>query len=115
MTMQSRDGFIFGLINAIGNFGAVFVDQSYTTAAIAARPSASWKSYLLGGALWFSIPFAMATSLGLASRAAGVLNTLFQFARRKLIQGYRSPLTRRHKVWLPLQLPYISWAKRAGI
>ena len=77
MTMQSRDGFIFGLINAIGNFGAVFVDQSYTTAAIAARPSASWKSYLLGGALWFSIPFAMATSLGLASRAAGVLNTLF--------------------------------------
>jgi hypothetical protein len=28
MTMQSRGGFIFGLINAIGNFGAVFVDQS---------------------------------------------------------------------------------------
>ncbi len=72
MTMQSGGGFIFGLINAIGNFGAVFVDQSYTTAAIAARPSASWKGYLLGAAIWFSIPFAMATSVGLASRAAGL-------------------------------------------
>ena len=72
MTMHSRNGLIFGIINSIGNFGAVFVDESYFTAAIASRPSASWKSYLLGGALWFSIPFAIATSIGLASRAVGL-------------------------------------------
>lgn len=72
MTMHSRDGLIFGIINSIGNFGAVFVDESYFTATIASRPSASWKSYLLGGALWFSIPFAIATSIGLASRAVGL-------------------------------------------
>jgi Na+/proline symporter len=72
MTMYSRGGIIFGMINTIGNFGTVFVDQSYFTAAIAARPSASWKGYLLGGAMWFTIPFTLATSLGLASRAAGL-------------------------------------------
>ncbi len=48
------------------------VQFRYFTAAIAARPSAAWKSYLLSGALWFTIPFALATSLGLASRAAAL-------------------------------------------
>lgn len=72
MTMHSRNGLLFGIINSIGNFGTVFVDESYFTAAIAARPSASWKSYFLGGAMWFSIPFAIATSLGLASRGLGL-------------------------------------------
>ena len=41
MTMHSRNGLIFGIISSIGNFAAVFVDESYFTAAIAARPSAS--------------------------------------------------------------------------
>ncbi len=50
----------------IGGFGTVFVDQSYWQSAIAAKPSASWKGYLLGGLMWFSIPFALATSLGLS-------------------------------------------------
>ena len=70
LTMFSQGGFIFGIINIIGNFGTVFVDQSYYMGAIASRPSASWKGYLLGGMIWFAIPFTLATSLGLASRAA---------------------------------------------
>jgi len=70
LTMFSEGGFIFGIINIIGNFGTVFVDQSYYMGAIAAKPSASWKGYLLGGMIWFAIPFTLATSLGLASRAA---------------------------------------------
>ncbi len=37
--------------------------------AIAARPSSSHKGYVLGGILWFCIPFTLATCLGLASRA----------------------------------------------
>ena len=53
-----------------GNFGTVFVDQAYWQSAIAAKPSSSHKGYLLGGILWFCIPFTLATTLGLASRCA---------------------------------------------
>eukprot|EP00611_Tribonema_gayanum_P023191 TRINITY_DN4821_c0_g1_i1.p1 TRINITY_DN4821_c0_g1~~TRINITY_DN4821_c0_g1_i1.p1 ORF type:complete len:526 (+),score=206.82 TRINITY_DN4821_c0_g1_i1:2502-4079(+) len=35
LTMLSKDGFIFGVINVIGNFGTVFLDQGYWQAAIA--------------------------------------------------------------------------------
>ncbi|GAX26385.1 hypothetical protein FisN_2Hu195 [Fistulifera solaris] len=67
--MLSSDGLMFGLINIVGNFGTVFVDQSYWQSAIAARPESAAKGYLLGGICWFSIPFSLATSLGLASTA----------------------------------------------
>merc|ERR1711966_96615 len=66
---MGRSGIIFGIINIIGNFGTVFVDQSYWQGAIAAKPAATYKGYLLGGIAWFSIPFSMATTLGLAGRA----------------------------------------------
>lgn len=69
LTMLSSDGLMFGIINIVGNFGTVFVDQSYWQSAIAARPSSAARGYLLGGICWFSIPFALATSLGLASTA----------------------------------------------
>lgn len=69
LTMLSLDGFYFGLVNLVGNFGTVFLNQSYWQSAIAATPSASWKGYILGGLCWFAIPFSLATSLGLASVA----------------------------------------------
>lgn len=69
LTMMSGSGTIFGIINIVGNFGTVFVDQAYWQSAIAAQPSATWKGYILGGLCWFAIPFSLATSLGLASRA----------------------------------------------
>eukprot|EP00523_Entomoneis_sp_CCMP467_P003699 CAMPEP_0168752340 /NCGR_PEP_ID=MMETSP0724-20121128/18332_1 /TAXON_ID=265536 /ORGANISM="Amphiprora sp., Strain CCMP467" /LENGTH=707 /DNA_ID=CAMNT_0008800579 /DNA_START=54 /DNA_END=2177 /DNA_ORIENTATION=- len=69
LTMLSSDGLMFGIINIVGNFGTVFVDQSYWQSAIAARPSSAAKGYLLGGICWFAIPFSLATSLGLASTA----------------------------------------------
>jgi hypothetical protein len=40
---------MFGVINIVGNFGTVFVDQSYWQAAIAAHPAAAAKGYMLGG------------------------------------------------------------------
>jgi Na+/proline symporter len=49
LTMLSGDGLMFGIINLIGNFGTVFVDQSYWQSAIAARPSSAARGYLLGG------------------------------------------------------------------
>eukprot|EP00957_Ditylum_brightwellii_P152865 11635633-Ditylum_brightwellii.AAC.1 len=69
LTMLSGDGLMFGIINIVGNFGTVFVDQSYWQSAIAARPSSAAKGYLLGGICWFAIPFSLATSLGLTSTA----------------------------------------------
>lgn len=49
LTMLSFDGLMFGIINIVGNFGTVFVDQSYWQSAIAARPTSAAKGYLLGG------------------------------------------------------------------
>lgn len=69
LTMLSSQGLMFGIINIVGNFGTVFVDQSYWQSAIAARPESAAKGYLLGGVCWFAIPFSLATSLGLTSTA----------------------------------------------
>ena len=49
LTMLSSGGLMFGIINIVGNFGTVFVDQSYWHSAIAARPTAAARGYLLGG------------------------------------------------------------------
>jgi len=75
LTMMSQPGLMFGIINIIGNFGTVFVDQSYWQSAIAASPASAHKGYLLGGLVWFTIPFALATSLGLAGNALNVALT----------------------------------------
>jgi Na+/proline symporter len=75
LTMMSADGLAFGIINIIGNFGTVFVDQSYWQSAIAAKPGAAHKGYILGGMVWFTIPFALATALGLAGNALNVALT----------------------------------------
>ncbi|KAI4314577.1 hypothetical protein L6164_027469 [Bauhinia variegata] len=69
LTMLSSGGFVFGLINIVGNFGTVFVDNGYWVSAIAARPASTHKGYLLGGLIWFAVPFSLATSLGLGALA----------------------------------------------
>jgi Na+/proline symporter len=75
LTIKSSDGLAFGIINIVGNFGTVFVDQSYWQSAIAAKPAAAHKGYILGGMVWFTIPFALATALGLAGNALNVALT----------------------------------------
>lgn len=89
ITMRSRNGLIFGVINVIGNFATVFEDQAvsispghasihgcsydfdtqYWQRAIASRPASCVKAYLLGGLAWFAIPFMFSTTLGLAAVA----------------------------------------------
>lgn len=49
LTMLSSGGLMFGIINIVGNFGTVFVDQSYWQSAIAAKPTSAARGYLLGG------------------------------------------------------------------
>lgn len=69
LTMLSSGGLVFGIINIVGNFGTVFVDNGYWVSAIAARPLSTHKGYLLGGLVWFAVPFSLATSLGLGALA----------------------------------------------
>ncbi len=72
LTMASIGGLIFGIINIVGNFGTVFVDQAYWQRAIAAQPQSTVKGFLLGGMCWFAIPFTLATTLGLTAVALQV-------------------------------------------
>merc|ERR1712093_377320 len=69
VTMGSTIGLIFGITNIVGNFGTVFVDQSYWQSAVAAKPRSAVLGFLIGGMVWFAVPFCMATTNGLAGRA----------------------------------------------
>jgi Na+/proline symporter len=56
LTMQSREGAIFFVINIVGNFGTVFCDNGYYNKAIAASPVHALPGYIIGGLSWFAIP-----------------------------------------------------------
>ncbi|HKU50333.1 MAG TPA: sodium/solute symporter [Nitrososphaera sp.] len=72
LTLASAGALVFGIINIVGNFGTVFVDQAYWQRAIAARPRSAVRGFLVGGLAWFAIPFTLATTLGLGAVAVGV-------------------------------------------
>ncbi|CAF2693137.1 unnamed protein product [Rotaria sp. Silwood2] len=67
--MRSQEGAIFFIINIIGNFGTVFLDNGYYNKAIAASPVSALPGYILGGISWFAVPFLAATTMGLAAVA----------------------------------------------
>ncbi|XP_078578183.1 uncharacterized protein LOC144863097 [Branchiostoma floridae x Branchiostoma japonicum] len=74
LTFFSTGGLMFGVINIIGNFGAVFCDQSYWQSTVAARPLEGVWGFISGGLTWFAIPFSMATTVGLAYVALSTVN-----------------------------------------
>ncbi|KAI5926698.1 Sodium:solute symporter family-domain-containing protein [Camillea tinctor] len=67
LTMRSREGAIFFIINLVGNFGTVFMDNGYYNKAIAAHPVAALPGYIMGGLAWFAIPWLCATTMGLSA------------------------------------------------
>lgn len=69
LTMRSREGVIFFVINIVGNFGTVFLDTGYANKAIAASPVDALPGYVMGGLSWFAIPWLCATTMGLAALA----------------------------------------------
>lgn len=75
LTLASAGALAFGVINIVGNFGTVFVDQSYWQRSIAARSRSIAGGFIMGGLVWFAIPFTLATTLGLAAIATGVVLT----------------------------------------
>ncbi|KAI3321582.1 Na+/solute symporter [Xylariaceae sp. AK1471] len=69
LTMRSTQGVIFFIINIVGNFGTVFLDNGYYNKAIAASPVHALPGYILGGLSWFAIPWLAATTMGLSALA----------------------------------------------
>lgn len=69
LTMRSQEGAIFFVINIVGNFGTVFLDNGYYNKAIAASPVHALPGYILGGLSWFAIPWLTATTMGLSALA----------------------------------------------
>jgi len=49
LTMRSKEGVIFFVINIVGNFGTVFCDNGYYNKAIAAHPVHALPGYIVGG------------------------------------------------------------------
>ncbi|ODV87331.1 hypothetical protein CANARDRAFT_26737 [[Candida] arabinofermentans NRRL YB-2248] len=66
LTMNSRSGGIFFVINIVGNFGTVFLDNGYWNKAIASSPASALPGYILGGLAWFAVPWLISTTMGLA-------------------------------------------------
>ncbi|SPN99956.1 probable DUR3 - Urea permease [Cephalotrichum gorgonifer] len=69
LTMRSNGGIKFFIINIVGNFGTVFLDNGYYNKAIAASPVHAFPGYVMGGISWFPVPFLTATTMGLAALA----------------------------------------------
>ncbi|KAK5000873.1 urea active transporter [Elasticomyces elasticus] len=69
LTMRSQEGAIFFIINIIGNFSTVYLDNGYWNKAIAASPVHALPGYIMGGLSWFAIPWLAATTFGLAALA----------------------------------------------
>ena len=69
LTMRSKEGAVFFVINIVGNFGTVFLDNGYWNKAIAASPIHALPGYVWGGLSWFAIPWLAATTMGLSALA----------------------------------------------
>ncbi|RDW67502.1 sodium:solute symporter family protein [Aspergillus mulundensis] len=72
LTMTSKDGILFGILHTCSNFGLVIMDTSYFIKAFSASPRAVVPGYAIGGAMYFSIPWALGTVM--SSVALGLEN-----------------------------------------
>ena len=88
LTLSSVGGLIFGIVNIVGNFGTVFVNQAFWQRAIAADPRTAGRSFLLGGMIWFAVPMMLATTLGLTAVAMGLT-----FSEEQISLGLVAPFT----------------------
>ena len=68
LTFRSINGGLFGLI-LFGTGWSAAVDSQLFQKAIAADPAGALTGYTLGGLCWFTLPYALATTMGLACRA----------------------------------------------
>ena len=68
LTMRSQEGGYIGLVFVGAGFAAC-VDSQLFQKAIAADPRSTSMGYIIGGLSWFTIPFVLASTFGLAAAA----------------------------------------------
>ncbi|CAH1777253.1 unnamed protein product [Owenia fusiformis] len=71
LTIMSSGGLMFGVVTMVLSFSVIIGDQSYWQSSIAAKPIHGVWGFIAGGLTWFSIPFVMAMTFGLAYLALG--------------------------------------------
>lgn len=77
----------FAVNNPTGNFGTVFVDQSYWQSSVAAKPREGMWGFLIGGLVWFAIPFTFASTMGLAYLALSADAGMHLLTPEQIAQG----------------------------
>lgn len=108
LTMSSTQALIFGIINIVGNFGTVFVDNAYWQRAIAAHPMYAVKAYLVGGLSWYAIPFTLATTMGLTGRALGIQLTDAEVTAGLVLPDACVALLGSSGAWIALLLVFLA-------
>lgn len=69
LTLKTQGGQEFAWLSTLEYTGVVFLDASFHQKGVAAMPEAAFPGYLIGGLAWFSIPWCLATTAGLAALA----------------------------------------------
>ncbi|WFD25040.1 hypothetical protein MNAN1_000002 [Malassezia nana] len=68
-TMTSPSAVEFGILHTLGNFGLVIMDSSYWQKAYSANVAAAVPGYLLGGLIYFGLPWCLGSVMGIGSLA----------------------------------------------
>jgi len=69
LTMTSPSAVEFGILHTLGNFGLVIMDSSYWQKAYSANMAAAVPGYLVGGIIYFGLPWCLGSVMGIGSLA----------------------------------------------
>merc|ERR1711910_16667 len=92
LTFFSSGGLVFGIVNLVGNFGTVFCDQAYWQSSVAAKPLQGVWGFIMGGLVWFAIPFTLATTMGLAYLGLSSAQGAPMLTDEDVMKGLAAPL-----------------------
>lgn len=90
LTMRSQSSVLLGVVFWAACFGTT-IDMQLFQKAITADPAATLPGYMVGGLSWFSIPFCLATTFGLAARAMQGLPEMHTMTESDISQGLAFP------------------------
>jgi len=90
LTMSSESGVLLGVVFWCAVFGTT-IDVQLFQKAITADPAATLPGYMIGGLSWFSVPFCLATTFGLAARAMQGLPQMHTITATDIAQGLAMP------------------------
>ncbi|KAK3615237.1 hypothetical protein LTR56_025759 [Elasticomyces elasticus] len=90
LTMASQDGVLLGVVFWCAVFGTT-IDVQLFQKAITADPASTLPGYMIGGLSWFSIPFCLATTFGLAARAMQGMPEMHTITATDISQGLAMP------------------------